>query len=356
MSDKHSKTESPTPKRLRDAKKKGQVVKSQELSPAISLLAFAFLGLPMSKLLLHNGMNLMRRAFTEDFSSTMTFSLSRVMIARRILEFMIIILPYLGAAVLLGIVVNMAQVGFNFTKDPIKPDFKRLNPIEGFKNIFSKKAVFTFAKNLAKLVLVFYLAYTALSESASEILSTGDIGIEKVFFFLLYFVKDLVIKIGIVMLGLAVIDYVFQRKEHHDNLKMTMQEVIDESKEMEGNPEVKQARRQRQREISMGRMMESIPEADVILTNPTHLSIAIRYDSEKDNAPVVLAKGADFLAMKIREEAKEHNVPIIENKALARKIYKEAEVGDYIPIELYQAVAEILALVYKIKEERKNKI
>lgn len=356
MSDKHSKTESPTPKRLRDAKKKGQVIKSSEVSPAVSLLVFAMMATFLGRMLVDSGMNMMRRAFTADFGMEMTFSASRDIMTQRIWELLVIILPYFIIAVLLGIVVNLAQVGFNFTFHPIKPNFKKLNPIEGLKNIFSKKSAFTLAKNLAKLGLVFYLTYRYLSTSASQILSAGEIGTEKLYFFLLTLVKGLAINIGIVMLGLAVIDYVFQRKDYMDNLKMTKQEVKDEYKEIEGNPQIKQARQQRQREIAMGRMMASIHEADVVITNPTHLSIAIRYDTEKDNAPIVIAKGADHLAMRIREKAKEHKIPIIENKPVARAIYKKTEIGQYVPIEMYQAVAEILAIVYKLKEERRNKI
>jgi flagellar biosynthetic protein FlhB len=356
MSDKHSKTEAPSPKRLRDAKKKGQVAKSNELSPAISLVAFAMTGVLLGQFLMENSMDFLLRALTVDFSMDMTSSNSRSIIAGGILDFFITILPYMGIALLLGIVVNMIQVGFIFTLYPIKPDIKRINPIEGFKNIFSKKAVFSLAKNLSKLILVFYLTYKAISTSVSMILNSGGIGTEKLFFFLLEFVRELVLDIGIVMLGLAVVDYVFQRKEFRDNLKMTKQEIKDEYKEIEGNPQIKQARQQRQRQLAMSRMMSGIPEADVIITNPTHIAIAIGYDQKKNNAPIVLAKGTDFLASKIRDKAKEHKIPIMENRELARAIYGKSEVGEYIPIELYQAVAEILALVYKLKQAGKKKI
>jgi flagellar biosynthetic protein FlhB len=356
MSDKHSKTEAPSPKRLRDARKKGQVAKSNELSPAISLVAFAMAGLFMGQLLLNNGQRLMKKALTVNYGLELDNSYSRYLVADGIMSFFITILPYIGAAVLLGIIVNLAQVGFIFTLHPIKPDIKRINPIEGFKNIFSKKSVFSLAKNLAKLLLVFYITYKSLSTSVSMILNAGELGTGKLFTFLISFVRELVMDIGLVMLGIALIDYVFQRKEFMDNLKMTKQEVKDEYKEMEGNPQIKQARQQRQRQLAMSRMMSSIPTADVIITNPTHIAIAIRYDQKKDNAPVVLAKGTDFLAAKIREKAKDSKVPIMENKELARAIYAKADVGSYIPIELYQAVAEILAVVYRMKDINSKKI
>ncbi|MDY0235488.1 MAG: flagellar biosynthesis protein FlhB [Gudongella sp.] len=356
MSDKHSKTEEPSPKKLRDAKKKGQVAKSNELSPAISLMVFAMAAVFMGQLLINNATGFLRKSLTLNFGMEINSGNARRVMGERIMDLFVMLLPYLVIAVVLGIIVNVAQTGFIFTTHPIKPDIKRINPIEGFKNIFSKKSIFTLVKNLAKLILVFYLTYNTLSKSVSQILNAGSIGTEKLFFFLILFVKDLVFNIGIIMLGLAVIDYVFQRREFRNNLKMTKQEVKDEYKEMEGNPQIKQARQQKQREIAMSRMMSAIPQADVIVTNPTHLAIAIRYDQKKDNAPIVLAKGADFLATKIREMAKENKIPIMENKELARAIYKKTEIGDYVPIELYKAVAEILALVYQLKEKNKRKI
>lgn len=356
MTDKHSKTELPTPKRLKDAKKKGQVAKSNELSPAVALVIFSLAALFMGQLLLHNGMLFMRRGLTFRLNGELTTAAAREIMGERIMDFFIILFPYMLVAVIIGITVNLAQVGFILTVHPIKPDLKKLNPIEGFKNIFSKKAIFTFAKNLMKLLVVFFLTYRTLSSSASRILGAGMIGTEKLFFFLLEFARELTLTIGFVMLAIAATDYVFQRREHRDKLKMSKQEIKDEYKEMEGNPQIKSARQQKQREISMNRMMTSIPEADVLITNPTHLAVAIRYDSEKDDAPVVLAKGADYLAARLREAAEEHDIPRIENKPLARTIYQKAEVGEAIPIELYQAVAEILAMVYRLKEENTGKI
>ncbi len=356
MSDKHSKTEMPTPKRLRDAKKKGQVAKSSELVPAVSLVAFAMTAMFLAKMLLTRSLAFVKSSLSTDFGMTINQSMAKVIVGKGIGNLLITVLPYITIAFLLGIIVNVAQVGFMFTLFPLKPDIKRINPIEGFKNLFSKKAVFNLAKSLAKLILVFYLAYKALSGSVPKIMNAGEIGTEKLFLFFVEFVKDMVIDIGFVMLGLAAVDYVFQRKEFIDNQKMTKQEIKDEYKEMEGNPEVRQKRMARQRQIAMSRMMANIPQSDVVITNPTHLAVAIRYDKDKDSAPIVMAKGADHLAAKIREMAKENKIPVMENKELARAIYAESEVGEYIPIELYQAVAEILALVYRLKEMNKRKI
>jgi flagellar biosynthesis protein FlhB len=356
MTDKHSKTELPTPKRLKDARKKGQVAKSNELSPAVALVVFSLAAIFMGRLLFHNSLLFMRRGLTFRLTEELTVTGAREVMGERIADFFIILWPYMLLATVIGVTVNLAQVGFLLTVHPIKPDIKKLNPIEGFKNIFSKKAIFTFVKNLMKLLVVFFLTYRTLALSAPRILNAGTIGTEKLFFFLLDLARELTLIIGFVMLAIAATDYVFQRREHRNKLKMSKQEIKDEYKEMEGNPQVKSARQQKQREISMSRMMSSLPEADVLITNPTHLAVAIRYDSEKDDAPVVLAKGADYLAAKLREVAKKHNITTIENKLLARSIYEKSEVGQAIPIELYQGVAEILAMVYRLKELNKGKI
>jgi flagellar biosynthesis protein FlhB len=158
------------------------------------------------------------------------------------------------------------------------------------------------------------------------------------------------------MLALAVIDFIFEKREFKKNLRMSKQEIKDEYKEMEGNPQIKSARQQKQRQLAMSRMMSSVPSSTVVVTNPTHIAVAIRYDTDKDKAPLVIAKGTDYLANKIKEIAKENNIPIMENKPLARTIYKEVEIGEYIPVELYKAVAEILALVYQLREKNKGRI
>ena len=278
------------------------------------------------------------------------------MFLNNILQFFILVAPFLGIAIVVGLISNLIQVGFLFTVDPLKPDIKKLNPIEGFKNIFSKKSLFTLFKNLLKLILVFYLTYINLSKSAVEIFSSGDIGSEKLFFFMIDLGRKLSFNIVIIMFGISIIDYVIQRRDHKKKLRMSKQDIKDEFKQMEGNPEIKAARRRRQKEISMGRMMEAVPEATVIVTNPTHIAIAIKYDEEGEDPPMLVAKGADYIAEKIREKAKVHDIPIIENKPLARTMYTEVEIGEFIPIELYQSVAEIIALVYKMREENKYKI
>lgn len=356
MEDKENKTEEATPKRLRDAKKRGQIAKSADLNAAVSFFAFTLLISTLGTYVLNNSLKLMRSSLSRSFNLEMAVSTLRVIFFKNIVQYFLLFLPFALVAMVVGVVINLVQVGFLFTTDPLKPDIKKLNPIEGFKNIFSKKSLFTLVKNMLKLGLVLYMTYKNLIGSMDQLLSSGNIGTEKLFYFLLDFVKTLSFNIAIVMLALAIVDYVFQRRDHKKNLRMSKQEIKDEYKEMEGNPELKSARRQRQRELAMGRMMESVGEATVVITNPTHIAVVIRYDGERDQAPLVTAKGAGHIAEKIKEKAKENKIPIIENKPLARTMYKKVEIGDYVPMDLYKAIAEILAIVYQMRERNKGKI
>lgn len=353
MSD-ENKTEDATPKRMRDAREKGQIAKSADLNAATSLLVFTLLLGTIFTYILQNALLLFNKLFAisnnyENFNPSQLFMTS-------ITHYFIMFLPVALVAMVVGVVSNLIQVGFLFTTDPLKPDFKKLNPIEGFKNIFSKKALFTLVKNLAKLILVFYMAFSNISNSLNKLLNSGNIATEQLLFFFLDFVKEVSLDIAAIMFVLAVVDYTYERYDHKKNMRMSQQEIKDEYKEMEGSPEIKSARQQRQRELAMGRMMENVEDATAVVTNPTHIAVAIRYDKEKDQVPIVLAKGRDILAEKIRDRARENEIPIVENKPLARTIYKNLEVGDYVPEELYQAIAEILVIVYKMEEEKKRKI
>lgn len=356
MSDKQNRTEEATPKRLRDARKKGQVAKSQDLSSAASFFLFVILIGVLGQYLLTNSLGYMKNALSIDYGVDISHVNARVMLLNSMMQYGILLLPFAGIAVITGIAANLIQTGFLFTLEPIKPNLTKLNPLTGLKGIFSKKALFNLAKNILKLILVLYLTYNTLSESIPQILNSGSIGSEKLFYFLMDFLKGLSMNIAVAMLALAIIDYVFQRRDYKKNLRMSKQEIKDEYKEMEGDPHIKSVRQQKQRQLAMSRMMAGIKNSTVVITNPTHIAIALRYDGEKDKAPVVTAKGADYVAQKIKEAAKEHNVPIIENKTLARAMYQKVEINDYIPIEFYKAIAEILALVYQIREKNKHKI
>ncbi len=345
------KTEDPTPKKLLDARKKGQVAKSTDLNSVIILLLMAILltysgeyGYTRLYILLYGALSNAEYMVTEG-------NLRPLLIHYGYSYFSVMIIVF-GTVMVSGTVANLSQTGFLFSVDPLKPNLKKLNPIEGFKNLFSKKTLFNLAKTLFKFLLVGYVAYFFAKANLPKIVSVAGMEAKDVFPFVKDLIYSLVVRIAIVLGVLAVIDYVYQRYDFKKNLRMTKNEIKEEMKQMEGDPQIKSQRKQKQRQMAMSRMMADVPEATVILTNPTHLSIALRYDENREGVPIVVAKGADILAFKIREIAKEHEVPIIENKALARTLYKRSEVGDEVPTDLYQAVAEILAIVYRMNSKK----
>ncbi|MEG2708920.1 MAG: EscU/YscU/HrcU family type III secretion system export apparatus switch protein, partial [Vagococcus sp.] len=272
-----------------------------------------------------------------------------------ILTFFWIVSPFLAIAFFSAWLSNLLQVGFLFTGSPLKPSFKKLNPISGFKNLFNKKALFTLIKNIGKLVLVFIITLQEISSVLASFFNAGFVGIEALPMFVLDFLKTLSLKISMILFVLGILDYVVQWFSFRKKMKMTKQEVKDEFKQQEGDQLIKSQRKSKYMQLISG-MMNQVQDATVVVTNPTHLAIAITYDKENNGAPTVVAKGADFMAQKIREEAKANNVPILENKPVARSLYKTTEIGEPIPVDMYEAVAEILAFVYQMNEQSKNKI
>jgi flagellar biosynthetic protein FlhB len=355
MQDKHSKTEEATPKRLRDSKKKGQTAKSGDLNSAVSFLVFAtFLGV-LGQHLFSSSFEMIRSTLRTDAYS-LSSGLAGTILTQSALRLLGIFMPFGMIAVFVGLAINLAQVGFIFSVEPIKPDFKRLNPIEGFKNIFSSKAIFNMFKSILKLVAVTFITYRGLTKIMMQIVNSGQLGTEKLFTFFMDIVRSLSINIAALMIILGVMDFIFQKREFKKNMRMTKQEIKDEYKQMEGDPKIKAARQQRQRELSMQRMMSEVETSSVIIANPTHIAIALRYEQGVDKAPIVTAKGIDYMAQKIKSKATEKKIPIIENKPLARSMYSKVEPGSFVPVELYQAVAEILALVYQMEKNKKGKI
>ena len=266
MSDKESKTEEASPKKLRDAKKKGQVAKSGDLTSAVSFLIFTMIAAVLGQYVYVNGLRFLKNSLDVDYGVALSGSNVGTMFINNIIQLGYLVLPFAVIAIIIAIVVNLIQVGFIYTIEPIKPDFKRINPIEGFKNIFSQKSVFTLVKNIIKLILVFYMTYKNLSKSLNQILNSGNVGSEKLFGFIVDFVRALSFNIAIVMLALAVVDYIFQRREYKKNLKMSKQDIKDEFKEMEGNPQIKAARAQKQKQLAMSRMMSGIKTSTVVIT------------------------------------------------------------------------------------------
>jgi flagellar biosynthetic protein FlhB len=263
---------------------------------------------------------------------------------------LLILAPILVTIMFAGVVSNLIQTrGLKISGHPLMPKFNKLNPIKGFSRIFSKNSVMELFKSLFKITIVTLISYFTIKGRWDEIPLLMGFGVGKTLEFMGNVAIEIMFKVLLFMIFLALVDYAFQRFTYLENLKMTKEEIKDERKETEGNPQIKQRIRTVQAEMAKRRMMSSVPEADVVVTNPTHLAIAIKYDREKFSAPIVVAKGAGPIAQKIRDVASDNQVPIVENKPLARVLHKTVEIGQQIPDSLYKAVAEILAYVYRLK-------
>lgn len=351
------KTEPATAKKLKDAREEGQVAKSKELSAAVDLIAL-FLVLKVFVSYIGQGLLEMFPGIynkipdiINDSAGGMSIFSAKTVINNSMLVILKILAPVFIVGVLCCILINIFQVGWKVTTKPMKPKGSKLNPINGFKRIFSKDSLFELVKSIAKIALIGYVAYTSIKDHQNELFLLYDIPLMQVIILVGTIVIDAGLKISIVYLVVGIADWLYQKHKFKEEMKMTKQEVKDEYKNTEGNPEIKGRQRSKMREASQRRMMQNIPTADVVITNPTHLAVAIKYDAEKNSAPVVVAKGEDYLAMKIREKAKENNIEIVENKPLARMLYANVDVGAEVPPELYQAVAEVLAFVYSLKNK-----
>ena len=349
------KTEPATAKKLRDAREEGKVAKSKELTAAFDLIVL-FLVL---KIFISFVAERLIGAFTytykliPDFVEINAKDVSGQAVAsvmtNFLLQILITCLPFFSFGLLITIVVSIYQVGWKVSAKPMKPKLDKFNPINGFKRIFSKDSIFELFKSILKIALIIYIAYISIRGEADNLFILYEIPLTQAILLVGNVILDAGLKISIAYLVIGIADYIYQKYKFNEDMKMTKQEVKDEYKNTEGNPEVKGRQRQRMREVSQRRMMQDVPKADVVITNPTHYAVAVQYDAEKAKAPVVLAKGEDFLAQKIKEVAKENHVEIVENKPLARMLYANVDIGQEIPPELYQAVAEVLAMVYNIK-------
>lgn len=257
--------------------------------------------------------------------------------------------PILLIGLMIAFVSDLVQVKWKPTGKPLKPKFSKLNPVSGFKKIFSANSLVELIKSIAKIFIIFYMSYSYLSGIWEQLYELYDIEIMPAIILVGQVVTDLGIRISALYMVLAFADFAYQKYKFHKDMKMTKQEVKEEYKNQEGNPEIKGKIRAKMREASQRRMMQALPEADVVITNPTHYAVAIKYDPDTSPAPIVIAKGEDYLAQKIKETAREHSIEIVENKPLARMLYANVEIGAEIPPELYQAVAEVLAFVYHLK-------
>ncbi len=346
------KTEDATPKRLEDARKEGQTAKSQDLNAAILVIGLILC------------LRVFGGFFAEQFMKTYQYFYGKIddcvqeefttgtamgMMQMMTQYILFTVLPILAVAVLVAFVVNVVQVKWQVTLKPLIPKPSKINPISGFKKMFSKDKLFELVKALAKVGVLFYVVYVSVRDEWGMIVNIYQLDIMSAIALIMDRVLDISLKLCIVFLVLAFVDCFYQKRKFKNDMKMTKQEVKDEYKNTEGDPQIKGQIRRKMQEASRRRMMQELPEADVVITNPTHLAVALKYDKEQAEAPVVVAKGADYLAGRIKDVARQNRIEIVENKSLARMLYYNVEIGEQIPPELYQTVAEILAYVYNIQ-------
>lgn len=349
------KTEEPTAKKLSDARKEGQVAKSKEVTSAFEMLfAFILLKFWIERIGIYFVGNIydiysqiptyvkMYDGYVQDqtFNYLFVQSMSRVLLC---------IAPFLIVGFVVAMITNILQVKWKPTSKPLKPKFSKINPVSGFKRIFSPNSLMELLKSVLKLTLIGYAVYSYLKKNMPPLFQFYSLSLNQGIVQVGVLVINLGIRIALFYMLIAALDFVYQKVKFKKDMKMTKQEVKDEYKNQEGDPQIKSKQRQRMQEASRRRMMQKLPEADVVITNPTHYAVAIKYDPELYDAPYVVAKGADYLAQKIKETAKEHHIEIVENKPLARMLYANVDVGSVVPPELYQAVAEVLAFVYHLQ-------
>lgn len=348
------KTEPATPKKRSEARNKGQVASSPEIPSSIILLfvfvSFMMLGGYYKERLF--------RLFGDQFESGLNMELTSgnlmVMFSTYMVQLLMLVAPVFIIAVIVAILANYAQVGWLFTTQPIAPKLSKINPLTGFKQMFSLRSLVELVKSLIKLLIIGVMVYTTIHANLDAILAMGHFNPEEILTFATSIVLELGIKIAALLVVLAYFDYLYKKYEHEKSLKMSKQDIKDEHKKSDGDPLIKGKIREKQRRMAIQRMMQDVPRADVVITNPTHYAVALQYDGTKMEAPVVLAKGTDYVALKIREVAKENGVLMMENRPLARALYERAEIGQTIPADLFQAVAEVLAYVYKLKGRVKS--
>ena len=345
------KTEKATPKKRQDARKKGQVFQSREMSTAMVLMS-VFVALRIFGGSIYNQIVEFTKKVLTEYPKIDDLYMPDILLrifTDAVIVFFKAVGPILLIALLTGLIVSYVQVGFLFTFETLKPKFSRINPFSGFKRLFSMRSIIELSKAILKIVIIGYVVYGYINGQALAIMGLMSMDLLNIASYIGLTSLNLAIRICVVLIILGAFDFVYQWWDYEKNLKMSKQEIKEEYKQTEGNPEIKSKIRQKQRQISMRRMMQEVPKADVIITNPTHFACALKYDSAVSQAPTLIAKGQDYLAMRIKEVAKESKIEIVENKPLARSIYDTVEIGKAIPPELYQAVAEVLAFVYSLK-------
>ncbi len=347
------KTEPATSKKLNDIRKEGQVAKSKELITAVSLMSlFIILKIYLSKLgtglidVYTQVYNSISKVVDDSYNGLPIRTAGSVM-QQVIIDMIKLVIPILLVAIVIAILGNMLQQKWMVTAKPLQPKFSKISPISGFKRMFSVRQLVELIKSIAMISIIMIVVYNTVKSKMNILLTFYDVGLNTALSTIGSIIIDLGIKISAVFLIVGFADLFYQRIKFKNDNMMTKQEIKDEFKNTEGDPQVKGQIKRRMQEVSRRRMMQQLPEADVVITNPTHSAVALKYEPDAGKAPVVIAKGADYLAFQIKDKAKEYNIAIVENKPLARILYHNIDIGMEIPPELYQAVAEILAVVMR---------
>jgi len=345
------KTEVPTEKKRRESREEGQVAFSKELSSAALLAGIVLTLVATSPIILDAMRQLMSQIFRDlaqrkELSIDIIFTLSGEILSIILPAFA----PFAAVIIFAGIFASVLQVGVMITFKAISPKFNKISPLTGLKRLFSSQSLADFLKSMAKLIIVGFVGYLTYIDKITELNGLSVSTPESILIYNFTVVAEVAGKIVLALVAIAIFDYFYQRWHHEQQLMMTKQEVKDETKQTEGDPQLKARIRQIQREMSNARMMQEVPKADAVIVNPTHFSVAILYDRDVMTAPEVIAKGADHLALRMRTVARENNVPILERPELARDLYANVEIGDDIPERFYKAIAEILAFVYRLRK------
>jgi len=340
-----------TPHKRNESREKGQVAKSNELSTTLALIAVLGFFFVAGYDTWHHLTNIMYGAFSAiggqlNAGKTILIFLGLTGIAFKIIA------PVLIVAVIVGILGNIFQIGLIFSSQPLMPQLNRINPISGFQRILSMRGLFEAVKSIFKIGLIGYIVYVTIMSDLVDVFSLVDADKSNIAALFVSTVGrigfQVFLRAALALLFLSIFDLLYQRWQHEQDIRMTREEIREEMKRTEGDPEIRRRIRRVQRDLSQARMMKAIPEADAVITNPVHLAVAIKYDYEVMDSPYVVAKGERKIARQIREIAEEHGVPIVENPPLAQALYKNVEVGDAIPMEFYQAIAEVLAYVHEL--------
>lgn len=343
------KTEQATPRKREQAREKGEVAKSAELS-SVAVLVAGVSALYLFGGYMYSQINNMTRTCFSILETPERVALAFIEMATLSVRFLLLILaPVFATVLLVAVVVNIMQVGMTFSLKPLTPQFGNLNPIAGMRRLVSKQAMVELVKSLAKLVIVGWVAYVTINSELPTTHELSGMDVASIGAYIIRVILKLFVRVGLLMVVIAIADYAYQKWSFSQRLKMTKHEVKEEHKQDEGDPLVKLRIRRKQQDLTKRRMMQEVPKADVVVTNPVHLALALQYDPKVMSAPRLVAKGAGVIAEKIKAIAREHAIPVVENKELARAMFKNIEIGDSVPEMFYQAVAQVMAYVYRLK-------